>query len=201
MLYKKLFAKVYDPFMTRIEKHIGPVRAELLGDLRGRILDVGAGTGANFAYFHPDAEVIAIEPSRPMMEVALKKIHRYPNIQMHHIGVNDPGMDRLIAPASLDYIINTLVLCTIPDPKAALRRYRRWLKPTGRLIVLEHIKSEPKLYGWMQEVFNPVWRVIGDGCHINRHTDEYIREAGFVPVEQKYRGQMLRWVKGTYIIN
>lgn len=186
--------------MSNIEKHIGPRRGDLLSDLKGKILDVGAGTGVNFQYFHKDAEVIAIEPSAPMMAFAKPKLANHPNISMYNIGVNDLKVNDLVPDNSLDYITSTLVLCTIPDPKKAIENYKRWLKPTGKLVVLEHIKSEGKFIGGFQEIFNPIWRGLADGCNLNRHTDQYFLDAGFVAEEHFYSGPTLRWIQGVYAL-
>lgn len=199
-MYKKIFATVYDPFMVHIEKGIGHRREALLAPLTGKILDVGCGTGVNFQYFRKDAEVIGIEPSAPMLAYAKKKLDQYPNIKVYNLGVNDPKVDEIIQPGSLDYVISTLVLCTIPDPKKAIQNYKKWLKPGGQLIVLEHIKSESQFYGGLQEILNPVWKGLADGCNLNRHTDQYILEAGFQPVNHFYSGNKLRWVQGVYAV-
>lgn len=200
-MYKKVFATIYDPIMGHIEKGIGPRREALLSSLTGKILDVGCGTGVNFQYFNKDAEVIGIEPSAPMLAYAKKKLEKYPHIKVFNLGVNDPKVDDIIAPKSMDYVISTLVLCTIPNPKEAIQNYKKWLKPTGKLIVLEHIKSEGKFYGGLQEALNPIWKGLADGCNLNRHTDQYILEAGFVPEEHAYLGNKLRWIQGVYGVN
>lgn len=198
MIYKKLFAAVYDPIMVHMEKGIGPRREALLAPLSGKILDVGCGTGVNFQYFRKDTEVIGIEPSAPMLAYAKKKLDQFPHIKVFNLGVNDPKVEEIIAPNSLDFVISTLVLCTIPNPKQAIQNYKKWLKPTGKLIVLEHIKSEGKFYGTMQDVLNPVWKGLADGCNLNRQTDQYILDAGFKAEEHFYMGSKLRWVQGVY---
>ena len=147
-MYKKIFATFYDPFMVSIEKGIGHRRDALLSPLTGKILDVGCGTGINFQYFRKDAEIVGIEPSAPMLAYAKKKLGKYPNVTVHNLGVNDPKIDEFVAPNSLDYVVSTLVLCTIPNPKEAIENYKKWLKSTGKLIVLEHIKSDHKLYAF-----------------------------------------------------
>lgn len=197
-MYKKIFAKVYDPFMAHLETHLGPRRETLLHGLKGDILDVGSGTGVNFQYFSKEARVIAIEPSAPMMSYAKPKLAQYPNIEMYNLGVNDDEMDKIIPDNSLDYVISTLVLCTIPDPHKAIASFKRWLKPTGKLVVLEHIKSNNKVFGVVSEVFNPIWHGLADGCNINRHTDQYLLDAGFIPENHFYSGGKLRWVQGVY---
>ena len=81
---------------------------------------------------------------------------------------------------SFDTVVFNLSLCTIPDPRRALGEARRVLKPDGRLLVLEHVKArEPGLARW-QERINPIWKITGSGCHLNRDTKRSIEAAGFV---------------------
>ncbi len=197
--YKKLFAAKYDSFMTDLEKEFYPIRQELIGSLEGKILDVGSGTGVNFEHFHKNTEVIAVEPSPFMLEKAIKKLPQKGNIQTYNLSVTDEKLDDIIKEGSLDYIVSTLVLCTIPNNKLALQQFKKWLKPTGKLIVLEHIHAEQKPRRVLQNIINPVWKVIGDGCHLNRDTDLLIKDAGFVPESENYFKRTLRFYQGVFI--
>ncbi len=140
--YKKLFASKYDSFMTGIEKSLHSIRTELIGDLKGEILDVGSGTGVNFEYYSMKAQVIAVEPSAYMLLKAKAKMEGKDNITAYNLGVTDEALTEIIPKHSLDYVVCTLVLCTIPDPQLALKKFKQWLKPTGKLIILEHIHAE-----------------------------------------------------------
>ena len=180
-LYSKFFAAIYDPFMKSAEKgKLGDIRHEFLGNLSGLILDVGSGTGANFKYFNPQkTQIIAVEPSLAMMHKAKAKTTG--NINFIVMGVNDPKLDDIIEPNSLDAIVSTLVLCTIPNPELALQNFKKWLKPNGKLILIEHIKSKHPTTAKFQHIVNPIWKVIGEGCNLTRDTDKMVADAGFVP--------------------
>ena len=181
-LYNKLFAKIYDPFMKGAETGaLGRLRAELLGALEGEILDVGTGTGINLQYFNnKNTHIFAVEPSAPMLDKAKLKASADQNISFINLGINDPSLHDVIKPNSLDAIVCTLVLCTIPDPMKSLQQFKKWLKPNGQLIVIEHIKSKNKTNARFQHIVNPAWKIIGEGCNLTRDTDQLIREAGFV---------------------
>ncbi len=197
-IYQRIFAAVYDGVMKSTEAHLAQNREKLIGALRGTILDVGFGTGANFPFFHKDAQVIAVEPSKPMMQKAVRKYKSLPHVSMYNIGVNDERLDELIKPHSLDAVVCTLVLCTIEDPELALRRFKNWLKPEGKLVIMEHIKSKHRHKGRLQELFNPAWKVIGDGCNLTRETDKLVESLGFVPVEKQYFKRTISFVEGVY---
>src|SRR5579875_1690430 len=146
---------------------LAKLRKELLAPLRGTIVDVGAGTGANFIHFSEGANVIALEPDRSMASRIRLKLRRA-----------RAKIDVRIAERSIDAVVTTLVLCTVADPAVTLRRIKRVLKPTGKLVVLEHVRSQGTM-GKVQDVIAPAWRAIGDGCNLNRNTKTTIAEAGF----------------------
>ncbi len=184
--------------MTDLEKEFHPIRAELIGKLEGNILDVGSGTGANFEHFNANAHVISVEPSSYMLDKAKLKLPENSTIATYNIGVNDPELEKIIKENSLDYVVCTLVLCTIPDQQLAFEKFKKWLKPTGKLIILEHIHAEHKINRFFQNVINPIWRVIGDGCNLNRDTDSHIKAAGFILESEQYFKRSLRFYRAVF---
>lgn len=186
--------------MASVENSFHPIREELLNNLEGTILDVGSGTGVNFKHFNAKATVIAVEPSAYMLEKAKAKLPAKANITIYNIGVTDEALDDIIAPHSLDYVVCTLVLCTIPNQKWALQKFKNWLKPTGKLIILEHIHAEHKPKRFLHTIANPIWKVVGDGCNINRDTDLFIKEAGFKMESEEYFKNTLRFYRGIFTL-
>lgn len=187
--------------MTDIEIQFGPIRRELLSHLEGNILDVGSGTGANFEFFHSNANVIGVEPSEHMLKIANAKLPQKASIKTYNLGVTDPKVDGIIENHSLDYIICTLVLCTIPNHKQAIENFKRWLKPDGKLIILEHIHARQKSRRFLQNVINPVWKIVGDGCNLNRDTDQLIKEIGFKAESETYFKRSLRFYQGIFTLS
>lgn len=176
-----IFAAFYDFILSGAEKKfLGPHRVYLAGGATGRVLDVGSGTGANFEYYPPDAEVVGIEPDPYMLRRARSRAERIgTRIELHAAGAEHlPFPD-----ASFDAAVATLVFCTIPDPDRALSELRRVLRPGGQLRFLEHVRAESAGWAGFQDLITPLWKRIAAGCHPNRDTAATIERAGFRIVE------------------
>ena len=102
---------------------------------------------------------------------------------------------------SLDYIVCTLVLCTIPDQKAAIQKFKKWLKPTGKLIVLEHIHAQNKPARVLYNLLNPVWKIFSEGCNINRDTDVSIKNAGFTVESEQYFKNSINFYQAVFTVS
>ncbi len=177
-LWGRLFAAGYDTLMAGSEKAgLSEHRAKLLAEARGRVLEIGAGTGANLRFYGPDVdEVVVAEPEQPMARRLERKLASSPRPARL---VHAPAERLPFEDASFDTVVSTLVLCTVEDPAAAFAEIRRVLKPGGRLLFLEHVRSDdPKLARW-QDRLNGVQKRIGHGCNCNRDTVAGLREAGF----------------------
>jgi len=187
--------------MTNLEKTLRPIRKELIADLEGRILEVGSGTGANFEHYQSTGYVLAIEPSLFMLEKSKVKIPKHAQITTYNMGVENEQLDSIIESHSLDYIICTLVLCTIPNQHLAFENFKKWLKPTGKLIILEHIHAQNKLKRLLYNIINPFWRIIGDGCNINRDTNLSIKRAGFNMESEHYFKHSLDFYQAVFTVS
>ena len=184
----RIFARAYDVFVRTMEENgLRDMRRELLADARGRTLELGAGTGANHALY-PEAvtELVLTEPFPPMARQLRKKVAT----AARQIEVVEAPAEKLPFPdASFDTVALTLVLCTVPDPDAALREIARVLAPGGRLLFLEHVRaSDPGLARWQDRLHGP-WFAFGHGCHCNRDTLSTI-EASPLVVERSERGEI-----------
>ena len=184
--------------MHNFERRLYKKRSHLLSNLEGQVIGVGEGTGINFQFYPDEITVHAIEPSKPMLEKAVLKANGNSNIKFYNKGINDEELNNHFSDNSIDAIICTLVLCTIPDPEKALENFKRWLKPTGKLIIMEHIHASKPVNKSLQNIVNPAWKLIGEGCHLNRNTDELIKEVGFLPIEDEYFHHTLRFYSGIF---
>jgi ubiquinone/menaquinone biosynthesis C-methylase UbiE len=177
-----LFAAVYDRFTAAAEAAgLSKRREELLAAANGRVLEIGAGTGANLA-FYPDAvqTLTLTEPEAPMARRLARRVAsqaRIVNI------VEAPAEDLPFPDGSFDTIVVTLVLCTVSNPARALAEIRRVLAPGGRLLFLEHVRSDDSRIARWQDRLDPLNQIIAHGCHCNRTTLDTIQAAGFTILE------------------
>ncbi|MBI4590045.1 MAG: class I SAM-dependent methyltransferase, partial [Candidatus Rokubacteria bacterium] len=172
-----IFAALYD-FIQRPgeKKFFRSHRAYLAGRVVGRVLDVGSGTGLNFAHYPPEAEVVGIEPDPHMLRRAQGRADRIGR----RVTLLAEGAEALpFADASFDVAVATLVFCTIPEPDRALAELRRVLRPGGQLRFLEHVRANTPGWGRFQDFLTPVWKRIGAGCHPNRDVVAVIDRSGF----------------------
>lgn len=200
-IYNRLFAKLYDRFMYGFEKGLVKNRNELVSGLKGKVLEVGSGTGVNFGFYNEQADVVVIEPSAPMIKVSKTKHCNCRKIEYVNIGITDNDLFQYVDAHTFDFIISTLVLCTVDNPEKAISNYIKLLKPGGRLVVLEHIHSSSKKHKILQNLANPLWNAFSEGCNLNRNTDKLIIDGGFKPINHEYFVKTLRWVKGVYELN
>ncbi len=174
-----LVARIYDRFMENIEEAcLRDWRRQLVGVASGRVLEVGAGTGANLGYYSPAAEeVILSEPDRFMREKLTKRIE---DLDDGRFVLSDKGVENLgVEAQSFDSVVITLVLCSVPDIHGALRSIYEVLRPGGELIFVEHVASERPGRHRIQRLVEPVWRRCAGNCHLTRRTEAAIEGAGF----------------------
>jgi ubiquinone/menaquinone biosynthesis C-methylase UbiE len=186
-----LFSKLYDLFMQPLEqKGLAGIRKPLIHQAKGKVLEIGSGTGFNFPYYRQGVEVIAIEPQRLMRERSLRRSSRAQVL----INVMDGSAEELpFGDNTFDTVVGTLVLCTIPNPAKALKELRRVCKPGGKILLLEHVRLDRPILGRIQDWLTPVWKHLCDGCHLNRNTLELVTKAGFqdVRVTRHYKDILL----------
>lgn len=178
---ERLFAAVYDPLSARTEKKFGAdLKRELLANARGRVLEIGVGTGLSFAHYPAVEELVGVDPSEPMLRRARR---RATELASDVTLVEAPAEALPFEDKSFDTVVSLAVLCTVDDPSRVLQEIRRVLRPGGRLVFLEHVRSsEPGLAQWQDRLERP-WGWIAGGCHPNRQTLEAIEGAGFEVVE------------------
>lgn len=159
----------------------GALKRELFGGLPRTVLELGAGDGANFRYLAPGTRVIAVEPNVHMHRRLRARAKRH-GVQ---VDVRTSTAEALpLADASVDAVISSLVLCTVPDPARALAEVRRVLRPGGRYWCIEHVAApEGTALAGLQRALRRPWRWLFEGCETCRDTARLLREAGFASVE------------------
>jgi SAM-dependent methyltransferase len=173
-----LFARLYTALTPYADRSGAAAhRAELLGGLRGRILEVGAGAGANFALYPTSvAEVIAVEPEPYLRERAFNAAAAA-NVSIRVVAGD--AMQLPIATASVDAVVFSLVLCSVPIPGSVLHEAIRVLGDGGELRFYEHVRSNDASMARRQDLLDRIWPYLAGGCHCNRDTERALFLAGF----------------------
>ena len=153
-------------------------RAALVPRASGAVLEVGVGSGLNLRFYSGGSvtRLVAIDPSEAMLSMARRKAAglAFP-VDLRC----EPAESLSLGAGSIDTIVMTFTLCSIPEPVRALREMRRVLKPGGRLLFVEHgLAPDPGVRRW-QERLNPLWKRVAGGCNLNRKIDALLAESGF----------------------
>ncbi|MCA8960916.1 MAG: methyltransferase domain-containing protein [Planctomycetes bacterium] len=181
-LRRRMMARLYAQVQRRYEEDVAERKRVLLARLSGTVLEIGPGTGANFPFL-PDrvTEWIGLEPN-PYMHAELRRAAAARGLEPVIRGVGAEGME--VETESVDFVLCTLVLCSVSDPAAVLSDVLRVLKPGGGFVFLEHVAAESgTALRRRQRWLRPLWRYLADGCRLDRETGETIRRAGFEHVE------------------
>ena len=176
----RAFSTMYDRgFKGAEDAGLRDMRHELLSQARGRVLELGAGTGLNLEHYPAEIESLTlVEPDPHMTRQLREKLARAGRSAEVSV-VEAPGEDLPFPEGSFDTAVVTLVLCTVPDPDATLAEIKRVLAPGGRLLFLEHVRAhQPGLAKWQDRLEGP-WKFLADGCRCNRDTISAIDAAGF----------------------
>jgi SAM-dependent methyltransferase len=178
-VHHPIFARVFNRLSPLMEREAGPHRDELLAGLHGRVLEIGAGNGANFAHYPATVdEVVALEPEPYLRERAERTAQEAPVRVSVRDGVAAPLP---VAAAEFDAAVASLVLCTVPDQAGAMAELRRALKPGGELRFFEHVRSDRPRKARVQQRLDRfgIWPLVAGGCHCARDSVAALEAAGF----------------------
>ncbi len=179
-LYQKLFAHslaLGDEAQHRI---YGDRKRRLFADLGGTVVEIGPGTGVNLPYLPDGIRWVGLEPNPHMHDLLRPKLEgRDLDAELR----TNPAQDTGLPDASVDAVISTLVLCSVPHLDETLDEVRRILRPGGRFLFIEHVAAEPgRWLRWVQSGIRPLWRPLADGCRPDRDTGAALDRAGFAEV-------------------
>jgi SAM-dependent methyltransferase len=170
----RTFAMLYDRAFAMSERSgLRANRKSLLARAEGRVLELGAGTGLNVDHYPAElSQLILTEPEPHMMEkLALRVASHALPVRL----VRSEASWLAIKDASIETVVGTLVLCTVPDPEAALREVARVLVPGGRFLFIEHVASESTVLRTFQDLLHGPWSWLACGCQCNRSTLKALR--------------------------
>ena len=189
-------AWIYDFMESPMEiLSVSAWRSELLSNVRGKVLEVGVGTGKNLPYYPEGIELTGMDISLKMLERAKQRADTL-KIKAELLLMD---IEKMTFPDRyFDTIVSTFVFCSVPDPIQGLREVKRVLKDDGVALFLEHVRSENWFLGKMMDIFNPMVRSL-IGPNINRSTVENIRKAGLniISVENMGRSKIMKRIKAT----
>lgn len=182
-----LFVRFYDKFMKATEEAcLIQWRKDLLKNVDGKLLEIGAGTGASLALYPKSAslEIYMSEPDQSMRSQLEEKV-KVQNLTNVSV-LSCPGEKIESEDDFYDYVFVSLVCCSVNDIEASLSEIKRVLKSDGRFIFLEHVAAESGSgrRKW-QDRLNVFWRKLAGNCHLNRETEQHIKNAGFTILDIK----------------
>ncbi|MGD1995910.1 MAG: class I SAM-dependent methyltransferase [Anaerolineae bacterium] len=168
------------------------LRRRTFPSLKGRVLELGVGTGANLPLYGSEARVVGLDVSGPMMVRARSRLARASISLVQADAQHLPFADR-----SFDVVSSSLLFCSVVDPAQALAEARRTLASEGRLVLVEHTRGEG-FGAWLTDLLNPLWITFSKVCHLNRQTTQSVAAAGFrlIRVERRLLG-ILRVIEGV----
>ncbi len=169
-----ILPKVCDLAMRN--KQLRPYRERVIGAAEGRVLEIGIGSGRNLPFYRPQVtELLALEPSPQLTEMA--RHARHPGIPVNFIEASAEAIP--LDDRSVDIVVTTWTLCSIPDAAMALTEMRRVLRSGGKLLFVEHGMAPDRNVRRWQDWLTPAWKRISGGCHLNRPISTMIESAGF----------------------
>ena len=185
------FARMWTVMSAHETPLLRRLRGENLAGLSGRVLEVGAGTGTNFAYY-PDTvdEVVALEPETRLAPTAREAAA---GVSVP-VTVIESTIETMPAAEPFDAVVCSLVLCSVDDPDAVLRQLNSVLKPGGELRYFEHVASAGWRGGLQRLADFTVWPRIAGNCHTHRHTERAISNAGFTVETARHQSTFPSWV-------
>jgi len=185
------FARMWTVMSAHETPLLRRLRGENLAGLSGRVLEVGAGTGTNFAYY-PDTveQVVALEPETRLAPVAREAAA---GVSVP-VTVIESTIETMPAAEPFDAVVCSLVLCSVDDPDAVLRQLNSVLKPGGELRYFEHVASAGWRGGLQRLADFTVWPRIAGNCHTHRHTERAISNAGFTVETARHQSTFPAWV-------
>ncbi len=153
-----------------------PYRQRLVLEAEGRVLEIGFGSGLNMPHYATTLAVIGLDPSH----LALSMARNSAQTGLRSIGLLEASAETIpLARHSVDTIVSAWTMCSIPDVARALGEVRRVLKPSGRLLFVEHGRSPDASVAKWQDRLTPIWKHVAGGCHLNRAVSALVEQAGF----------------------
>jgi ubiquinone/menaquinone biosynthesis C-methylase UbiE len=163
--------------LTMRRQELVAYRSRVVPAAEGRVLEIGVGSGLNLPFYSRNVErLIGLDPSPKLLSMVRRNLRR----SLSSVELIEGSAEAIpLEKNSVDTVVTTWTLCSIPDADHALREIHRVLRPAGRLLFVEHGRAPEPNVRWWQDRLTPVWKRIGGGCHLNRAIQMLIENAGF----------------------
>jgi ubiquinone/menaquinone biosynthesis C-methylase UbiE len=169
------------------QRRLAPYRNRVVSNAIGRVLEVGIGSGLNLPFYgNTAAEIIGLELSPKLLDMANAAAQKS-QIPLRLVEGTAEAIP--IEDHTFDAVVTTWTMCSISGVQSALQEMRRVLRPSGRLLFVEHGRAPEPSVRWWQNHLTPAWKLLSGGCHLNRTIDELIENAGF-RIERLDKGYM-----------
>ncbi|HLC32401.1 MAG TPA: class I SAM-dependent methyltransferase [Candidatus Nanoarchaeia archaeon] len=179
-LQKKIFAYLIYGSEKSIDAVLKKDKKKLFSRLKGTILEIGAGTGANLAYYSKNSKVICLEPN-PEMHSFLRKKAASLGLKINTIKGRAEAIP--LRKSSVDIVVSTHVLCSVEDVKKSVNEIKRVLKKGGKFVFIEHVAAKKRtVLKTVQNLLVQVWSLLFDRCQINRNIGDVLKKSGFSKV-------------------
>lgn len=189
-------AKFYDIIDKPMERSASKWRKKLVSGVKGKVLEVGIGTGKNIPYYPDNVELTGIDFSHKMVEITRRKYGNRENVKI--LEMDAENME--FKDNTFDTVITSCVFCSVPDPVEGLKEIKRVCKNGGKIVMLEHVRSHKKVVGPLMDAFNFIPLHLY-GANINRETYDNLLKAGFDPHQIEIENVWLDIVKLIRINN
>jgi len=163
--------------LTMRRRDLAAYRSRVVPSADGRVLEIGIGSGLNLPFYSPNVkDLIGLDPSPKLLSMVRRNLR--PDTPSPEL-IEGSAEAIPLENHSIDTVVTTWTLCSIPDAALAVHEMRRVLRPTGRLLFIEHGRADEPRVRWWQDCLTPAWKRIGGGCHINRPVQRLIEDGGF----------------------
>jgi ubiquinone/menaquinone biosynthesis C-methylase UbiE len=178
------------PWLTHLamrQARLVPYRTHAVSGATGRVLEIGIGSGLNLPFYSQNVkQIIGIEPSPRLLDMAREAARR----STSPLDLVEGTAEAIpIESASIDTVVTTWTMCSIPNVDGALAEMRRVLRPSGSLLFVEHGRAPEPRVRWWQDHLTPAWKCLSGGCHLNRAIEDVVQRAGF-RIDQIEKGYM-----------
>ncbi|XP_007953267.1 methyltransferase-like protein 7B [Orycteropus afer afer] len=200
--------KTYFPYLMAVltvktNRKMESKKRELFGQIKGlagvsgkvALLELGCGTGANFQFYPPGCRITCLDPNPNFEKFLTKNMAENKHLKYEQFVVASGEDMRQLADGSMDVVVCTLVLCSVKSPKKVLQEVQRVLRPGGVFFFWEHVAEPRGSWAFMwQQVFEPTWKHIGDGCCLTRETWKDLESAQFRELQMERQPPPIKWL-------